>query len=306
MKKKRLLAALLAVSLSINMMPEYIKASEAEHVSAGTAPVLATEEAVVEVSEEIEKLYEDTDLEKAAESEFGTCNLIVSAEDNEQEPDFDTFGAEQTVSIGGGLYLIPDKRTAEAAWKKFQGMEGILFAEPDAVLESEDVPESGTQKEEGSSDVPESGTHGETTPGEITAGEAEKPVLIAVLDTGADMDDALLAPYLVTTAQGLQDFWCVPLWHRDWKAAGCSSFRSRQRMKKDGARYHGCILPSAPPSMRAQIWSTFQWERRTAPAPHCLHRRQRRQRKPVLSLSRLPAMTVRMSWEAHLPGSEAW
>ena len=207
MKKKRLLAALLAVSLSINMMPEYIKASEAEHVSAGTAPVLATEEAVVEVSEEIEKLYEDTDLEKAAESEFGTCNLIVSAEDNEQEPDFDTFGAEQTVSIGGGLYLIsyPDKRTAEAAWKKFQGMEGILFAEPDAVLESEDVPESGTQKEEGSSDVPESGTHGETTPGEITAGEAEKPVLIAVLDTGADMDDALLAPYLVTTEETQED-----------------------------------------------------------------------------------------------------
>lgn len=210
MKKKRLLAALLAVSLTINMMPEYTKASEAESISdstSSTSPVLTTEEAVMEVSEEIEKLYEDTDLEKAAESEFGTCNLIVSLEENEQEQDFDTCGAEQTVSIGGGLYLLsyPDKRTAKAAWKKFQGMEGILFAEPDAVLESEDVPESGTQKETESSDVPDSGTQSEITPGEITAGETQKPVLIAVLDTGADMDDALLAPYLVTTEETQED-----------------------------------------------------------------------------------------------------
>lgn len=194
MRKKTYLSVGLTVVVLINSMPARLWAAPSED------PVTEADVEPEQAAEQVEQVYVGLDMEEAAESRFGTCTLIVGFKEPE-EPDFDPCGAQEKVALGNGTCLLsyPDEEAAEEAWKQFCGMENILFAEPDGILESADiVPESG--KTETTAGEAVEGDPGAWQP-ELTPGEAKEPVRIAVIDTGVDGSEISVMPYLSGEAE---------------------------------------------------------------------------------------------------------
>ena len=138
---KKLSAVFLAVTVGAVGAPRQVSgAGEAVEILRETVD----EEKEITLLQQIEKQYENVDLSEAAEERFGTAALIVGcclAEDMKlQEPEGGKQKADKVISLGEGVFALfyPNAECAQDAWMEYQNMEGILFAEPDAVVESEE------------------------------------------------------------------------------------------------------------------------------------------------------------------------
>lgn len=156
---KRLTAGVLAASLFLTL-----PGMEKLKVSAGQAEAQGTE--LSEMAGKVYSLYAGVDLKEAEGTEFGTKNLIVCTE----QEDFDALGAEEKIYLGDGIYVLsyPDSESAKAAWESYQEMEGIDFAEADAVVkaqteEKQDGTEEDSQAETEELEEAENGKEDSTT-----------------------------------------------------------------------------------------------------------------------------------------------
>lgn len=170
---KRLTAGVLAASLFLTL-----PGMEKLKVSAGQAEAQGTE--LSEMAGTVYSLYAGVDLKEAEGTEFGTKNLIVCTE----QEDFDALGAEEKIYLGDGIYVLsyPDSESTRAACESYQEMEGIDFAEADAVVkaqteEKQDGTEEDSQAETEELEEAENGKEDSTTKEKAEAETDRKSVV---------------------------------------------------------------------------------------------------------------------------------
>lgn len=205
---KKLAAVILAVTVAAAGTPGQVSGAGEE---VGTLRETADEAKEAALLQQIEEQYEDVDLSEAAEERFGTAALIVGCSHGEdwtlKEPEGGRQKADKVIALGNGLFALfyPDTECAQAAWKAYQDMEGILFAEPDAVVESkewtgglrisEDTEESEVSQVSEKIREPEDMQMTERLSEDRS--DMKSAVIAAVIDTGVDLQNAAIAEYLV-------------------------------------------------------------------------------------------------------------
>lgn len=209
-------AVFLAVTVAVVGTPWQVSVAGEE-----VEPLWQNTDAVKETAllRQIEEQYEDVDLSEAANEKFGTAALIVGCYGSDvklREPGGCNHKADTIIALGDGVFALfyASPTYARDAWIAFQKTEGILFAEPDVVVEGEEWTgkwQDGQVCEETEAskfsvnmeqpgDMQMAEPLSEDRPDIEVAeleGDGKAAVLAAVIDTGVDLKNAAIREYLV-------------------------------------------------------------------------------------------------------------
>jgi hypothetical protein len=208
MKKKKA-AVLVALILGISGLLESIPVNHAT-----TCQASPLSEPPIYLNEgNLAQLYHGADFSEDSGDVFETATLILSS----KVKAFDRLGAVKFYEIGSQMYALSysDKARAKSAYLSYQKMPEIMFVEPDAIVgtdmdkqdtDAKDIEQKTTKQEQVLSvrENPATDTSKEESSSRDVL-QDDKRKKVAIIDTGVDVQNTKIAPYLAVSTEDVED-----------------------------------------------------------------------------------------------------